>query len=81
MTIELDGREMTTRTAMHDHLASRLALPQSYGRNLDALYDLLTERSGCILLRNSQAVGNGGLVRVLQDAARNNPNLHIQIEP
>ena len=42
MTFELDGRQMTTREAAHDHLAQQLAFPGWYGRNLDALYDLLT---------------------------------------
>lgn len=42
MTVQLDGRRMTTRENAHDHLARQLALPGWYGRNLDALYDLLT---------------------------------------
>ena len=44
MRIDLDGREMTDRQRTHDYLASKLQLPEYYGRNLDALYDLLTER-------------------------------------
>ena len=44
MIIELDGREMTDRQRTHDYLAAQLQLPSYYGRNLDALYDLLTDR-------------------------------------
>lgn len=43
MRIDLDGREMTDRKRAHAYLASQLQFPQYYGRNLDALYDLLTE--------------------------------------
>lgn len=43
MRVELDGREMTDRQRTHDYLASQLHFPEYYGRNLDALYDLLTE--------------------------------------
>ena len=34
---------MVDRPAAHAHLAERLDLPSYYGRNLDALYDVLTE--------------------------------------
>ena len=44
MRIDLDGREMTDRQRTHDYLATQLQFPEYYGRNLDALYDLLTER-------------------------------------
>ena len=44
-TIIIDGAAMTTRDAAHSHLALRLGLPDYYGRNLDALYDCLTERT------------------------------------
>ena len=43
MNVELDGRLMTDRTATHEYLKDKLALPDYYGKNLDALYDLLTE--------------------------------------
>ena len=43
-TVVVDGGLMTSREAAHDLLAARLGLPEYYGRNLDALYDALTER-------------------------------------
>lgn len=79
MTFELDGRQMTTREAAHDHLAQQLAFPGWYGRNLDALYDLLTAgfpgeeirlyHVGTML----QGLGDYGrrLLLTLQDAAEN----------
>ncbi len=42
--ITLDGGAMDTRAAMHGHLAEAFSLPAHYGRNLDALWDCLTER-------------------------------------
>ena len=39
-TVVVDGGLMTSREAAHDLLAARLGLPEYYGRNLDALYDL-----------------------------------------
>ena len=43
MAIILDGRAMTDRPAAHSYLVRQLDLPTHYGRNLDALYDVLTE--------------------------------------
>jgi len=87
MTIILSGREMTSRKAAHDHLARQLSLPDYYGRNLDALYDLLTERGEETLLvvtesaAITEALGDYGnaLLDTLRDAALNNPSLNIQI--
>lgn len=45
MKAELDGRLMTDRESAHTYLAQQLGFPSYYGRNLDALYDLLTECS------------------------------------
>ena len=52
----LDGAELLTLDALHDQLAARFALAPYYGRNLDALWDLLTERreGGIILFRQAE---------------------------
>ena len=42
--IVLDGKCMTSRAAAHAYLAAAFSFPDWYGRNLDALYDLLYER-------------------------------------
>ncbi len=41
----LDFTNMETVEQVHDHLAKQLDFPAYYGRNLDALHDLLTERT------------------------------------
>ena len=86
MTVQLDGACMTTRDALHDHLAQQLQLPEHYGRNLDALYDLFAEISVpvTVTLVNSQlldALGNygGNVIRVLQDAAADHSCLNVLI--
>lgn len=83
--IILDGERMISRRAAHDHLAAQLALPDYYGRNLDALYDLLTEREGPtrLLVRHRETIlswlGEYGeaLLQTLEDADRANPRLEV----
>lgn len=87
-TIVIDGAEMLTKAAAHDHLAARLALPGWYGRNLDALHDCLTERGEATLLvlYRGQAMSEalGGYARALTDtlreAAAENPRLVFAVD-
>ena len=46
----LDGDAISTREELHAALARELALPDWYGGNLDALWDLLTELGPTALL-------------------------------
>ncbi len=76
MMVILDGRFMTTRENAHEHLVRQLSLPDWYGRNLDALYDLLTAGTGAetITLTHAEALEELGaygrrLLQVLRDAA------------
>lgn len=41
--ILLDGNRILTPELLHDCLERELELPEYYGRNLDALYDVLEE--------------------------------------
>jgi len=41
--IVLDFRGLKTKREIHEYLAERLEFPPYYGKNLDALYDCLTE--------------------------------------
>ncbi len=43
--ILLDFRNMETTEQVHDHLSRQFDFPDYYGRNLDALHDLLTEQT------------------------------------
>ena len=88
MTVVLDGKAMVDRVTAHTHLAERLELPTYYGRNLDALYDVLTEigEETEIILTNPAAVaeqmGKYGeaLLATLQEAAEENPNLTVTLQ-
>ena len=42
--IILNGKRMISKEVTHAYLKRKLNLAPYYGRNLDALYDLLTER-------------------------------------
>lgn len=52
-TYSLNGKMMKTRDAAYDHIAQALGFPDYFGRNLDALYDLLCERGGRVTLKHA----------------------------
>lgn len=87
-TIVIDGGLMTSREAAHDLLSARLGLPSCYGRNLDALYDVLTERGAptrLVVLHRGELealLGDYGraLLDTLEDADRANPALQVLYE-
>ena len=88
MTVILEGSRMIDRVAVHNQMAERLQLPSYYGRNLDALYDVLTEIGDDteIVLENPAAVaeqlGKYGeaLLSTMQEAAESNPHLTITLK-
>lgn len=85
MTIVLDGALMTERAAAHEYLAKKLNFPGYYGKNLDALYDLLTENSRplCLVLYRTNVMRealNGyadSLINVLKEAAADNTCIEV----
>lgn len=89
MTYLIDGGAMDTREAAHAELARTLSFPAYYGKNLDALHDCLTDMrtpAEITLVRAramEAALGEygGRIVRVLRDAAQENPALRVIIYP
>ena len=81
--VELLASQLTDKEVLHDTLARELALPDWYGRNLDALHDCLTELPPCrVELKNPAALYEEGsygarILQTLQDAARENPGLEL----
>ena len=67
-----------------DYLSARLEMPEWWGRNLDALYDCLTEPGEPRLLVLADRAAMEGtsfgrrLLRVLKDAAEESPSLRIE---
>jgi len=82
----IDCSKLVDEVSVHDAFSQALEFPSHYGRNLDALYDLL---STCpeteLTLANSAALHKlfryGDNLRLaLEDAARDNPNLTLILE-
>ena len=56
MKCTIDAAMMTDRAAAHQVLKEALGLPEWYGRNLDALYDLATDMQAEVVVKNSAAL-------------------------
>ena len=85
LSFPIDGRELVSRAAAHDCFARVFSLPDSYGRNLDALYDVLTSLPPCrITLAGTSCLypllGTYAekLLAVFRDAAQGNHNIHLE---
>ena len=82
--IELDGASLTRRGQAMEYLDGRLELPEWWGRNLDALHDCLTEPgepTALVLAHRAEMEGTifgRRLLRVLEDAAAENPFLQLE---
>lgn len=84
MKIVLDLRGAQTPEAAHDYLRRALAFPDYYGKNLDALYDLLSvwDVPAAFVLRlpgrGDMAAYGQRLRRVFEDAARENKRISVK---
>lgn len=82
----LDYERLQERRKAHSYLKKRMEFPDYYGRNLDALFDCLTELGECtIVLKKDgfqdEAEGYGAKIqKVLEEAAGLNPNLKLEIQ-
>lgn len=83
--ILIDGRSCRDKQTLHQQLKDQLVFPDYYGKNLDALYDMLSttqEEVEIGFLNKDELHGNLGsyadaLLATLQEAAANNPFLHL----
>lgn len=86
-TIIINGLEMTTKERAHEYLKDMLGFPEYYGNNLDALCDLLNEKTIPVEIKliNSKAMikllgsyGNS-ILDVFKDVSVDNENIILDI--
>ena len=86
-TVTLNCARLADRELAHTYLAGSLSLPAWYGRNLDALYDCLTDMGPCALvLEDADSLRRAGgygsrILDAIDDAARANPALTVEYRP
>ena len=79
----IDCEKLGERRAAHRYLAKTLEFPEHYGKNLDALFDCMTEKTGCTISFKGaaalyQAGGYGAkILEVMRAAAAANPLLKM----
>lgn len=83
MNVILDCGNLSQRKQAHEYLAQMLDFPAYYGKNLDALFDCLTELGACaIVLNGAESLRRTGgygarVLEVMEEAARENPGLTL----
>lgn len=78
--ITLDGNKLSDITQVHDYLKELLEFPDYYGKNLDALYDCLTDLNDVEITITAPAEDGAifqKIIRVFKAADRENENLKI----
>ncbi len=78
--ITLNGDYLKNPEEAHDYLKEQLELPDYYGKNLDALYDCLTEMDETeITIWNADREDSfmGRIIDVLEEATEDNSLLSI----
>jgi len=86
----IDLRGVYSREELHDRIEEELPVPEWYGRNLDALYDILTEPEyggGCLIcfsdcggLRESMPRYLAAMEQMCRAAGEENPGLLVLFE-
>lgn len=76
--IIIDATKMQTAEKIHEFLLKELEFPDWYGKNLDALFDCLTESPEelHLILKESKTLPRGFL-KVFYTAAKENPKILI----
>lgn len=85
--IHIPGDQFTTEEELHEFLQEHFNFPHYYGKNLDALYDALseiTEKTQVIVSSSIADEANLGeygenFLTVLEEAAQDNEELKIKI--
>lgn len=78
--ITLDGNILADIAQVHDYLKEMLEFPEYYGKNLDALYDCLTDLADVEITITSPEEDGAifqKVLRVFKAADRKNENLKL----
>jgi len=77
----IHGARMTDREEAHIEIAQALQLPPHYGKNLDALWDVLGDIQGEIILKDAARMINAleiygcKMIQTMFEASHKNPKL------
>lgn len=80
--ITLDGNLLADAAGVHDYLKEMLSFPEYYGKNLDALYDCLTDLENIeitIVAPKEDGAISQKILRIFKAAAKTNENLKLNI--
>ena len=85
--VTIRGIDFSDKDELHDFLASQLDFPEYYGRNLDALYDVLTDlcEETKIIIDMSEPGDDemagylGRVTKVITDAAAVNESVKVEV--
>ena len=84
-TAFIDGRKIRSKADLHQTLKDQLELPEYYGANLDALWDMLTTIEVSAVLAEKDAMlehlrdYGQDLLDTLLEAAEENPRFRFRV--
>ena len=89
-SILINGKEIKSQDHLHTLFAKQLNFPTSYGKNLDALYDVLSAdvsgqtmikfKSLSILKSKLGAEYTDAFIQAIMDASEDNPKIVLLLE-
>lgn len=88
MQVVIDGRKIKDKQTLHAYLKEQCKFPEYYGNNLDALYDVLTDRPEPLEIKLEYAqelkeilCGYGeAFIETLEDAAASCNSFTLEIK-
>lgn len=87
LEIRIDGKDIQTKKQAQEYLANQDGFPEGYGKNLDAMYDVLTSLpevkvTVCDPDNIVRTLGEYGkkLLLVIKHACDRNPGIVLEIE-
>ena len=86
--VVLNGKEIVSEQQLHELLSQTLNFPEWYGKNLDALFDCLTDvtdETEILIIESDDLISKLGqrallFLTVLRDAAIENSNIKISVQ-